>query len=132
MAFYGRIFELSLRGRAPGMAFIDIGDQFIALSEGRKQAPDDGRHFGLMVDDQEAARRALEDAGAEVLPGPGLDFVDPWGNRVQVVEYADIQLTREAGVLAGMGLADLRKSEAALTELEGKGLRPRSPGAASP
>ncbi len=72
------------------------------------------------------------DAGAEILPGRGLDFVDPWGNHVQVVEYADIQFRREAGVLAGMGLADLGKSEAALAELEGKGLRPRRSGAARP
>jgi lactoylglutathione lyase len=103
------------------MAFMDIGDQFIALSEGRKQGPDDERHFGLVVDDKDAARRAPLGAGAEVLPGRGLDFLDPWGNHVQIVEYADIQFTREAGVLAGMGLADLRKSEAALAELEDRG-----------
>jgi len=132
LGFYGRIFEFRLRGRAPGMAFIDIGDQFIALSEGRKQGPDDERHFGLVVDDKEAARRALLDAGAEVLPGRGLDFVDPWGNHVQIVEYADIQFTREAGVLAGMGFADLRKSEAALAELEDRGLRPRASAGESP
>ncbi len=132
LAFYGRVFELSLRGRAPGRAFIDIGDQFIALSEGRRQAPDDERHFGLVVDDKEAARRALVDAGAEVSQGRGLDFVDPWGNHVQVVEYADIQFTKEAGVLAGMGLIDLRKSETALAELEEKGLHPRAADTESP
>jgi lactoylglutathione lyase len=120
--FYGQIFELELRGRVPGMAFIDMGDQFIALSEGRSQPPDDGRHFGLVVDDKEATRAALEAAGVEVLPGRGLDFRDPWGNRVQVVEYADIQFTKAPGVVRGMGLEGLEKSPAALRELQKKGI----------
>src|SRR5881409_3184526 len=77
LEFYGRVFEFELRGRVPGMAFLDMGDQFLALAEGRRQAPDDGRHFGLVVDDLEVARRALEEAGADVLPGRGLDFRDP-------------------------------------------------------
>src|SRR3954468_10593709 len=85
LAFYGRIFDFELRGRAPNMAFIDLGDQFIALSGRGAQPPDDGRHFGLVVDAMEAVRRALGAAGVEVLPGRGLDFRDPWGNRVQVV-----------------------------------------------
>ena len=103
------------------MAFIDIGDQFIALSDGRKQPPDDERHFGLVVDDKEAARRALVEAGAEVSPGRGLDFVDPWGTSCPGGGVRRHPVHEEAGVLAGMGLADLRKSEAALAELEGKG-----------
>jgi catechol 2,3-dioxygenase-like lactoylglutathione lyase family enzyme len=123
LAFYGRIFDLTLRGRPPGMAFVDMGDQFIALEQGRRQPADEGRHFGLVVDDRDKVRRLLEQAGAEILPGRGLDFRDPWGNHVQVVEYADIQFTKEAGVLGGMGLDDLDKSEAALRELERKGLR---------
>jgi lactoylglutathione lyase len=127
LAFYGRLFDFELRGRVPGMAFIDMGDQFLALSEGRRQAPDGGRHFGLVVDDKEAVRRGLEEIGAEIVPGRGLDFRDPWGNRVEVVEYADIQFTKEAGVLGGMGM-DLRKSPDALRELEEKGLRGRSSG----
>ena len=77
LAFYGRIFELELRGRSGGAAFIDIGDQFIALMEGGSPEPDRMRHFGLVVDDKEATRRALEAAGAEILPGRGLDFLDP-------------------------------------------------------
>ena len=76
------------------MAFLEMGDQFIAIAEGRTQAPDDSRHFGLVVDDKDAARAALEAAGAEILPGRGLDFRDPWGNRVQVVDYRDIQFTK--------------------------------------
>jgi catechol 2,3-dioxygenase-like lactoylglutathione lyase family enzyme len=120
--FYGRVFDLELRGRAPRMAFIDMGDQFIALSEGRTQEPDRHRHFGLVVDDKEATRRALEAAGAEILPGGGLSFVDPWGNHAQVVDYRDIQFTKTPEILQGMGLDGLRKSEQALAELRAKGL----------
>ena len=122
LAFYGRIFDLELRGREPGMAFVDLGDQFIALSEGRAQGPDGARHFGLVVDDREAVRAALDEAGVEPLPGRRLDFRDPWGNRIQVVDYRDIQFAKATGVLRGMGLASLAKSERALAELRGKGL----------
>jgi lactoylglutathione lyase len=122
LSFYGEIFELELRGRVPGMAFIDIGDQFIALSEGRSQPPDQARHFGLVVDDADAVRAALRDAGVEILPGRGLDFRDPWGNHLQIVAYADIQFTKAPGVLRGMGLERLEKSPEALRELREKGL----------
>jgi catechol 2,3-dioxygenase-like lactoylglutathione lyase family enzyme len=122
LSFYGGLFEMELRGRAPGMAFIDIGDQFIALAEGRTQPPDQARHFGLVVDDREAMRAALRDADVEILPGRGLDFRDPWGNHVQVVEYGDIQFTKAPGVLRGMDLEDLEKSPEALGELRDKGL----------
>jgi catechol 2,3-dioxygenase-like lactoylglutathione lyase family enzyme len=122
LSFYGRIFEMELRGRVPGMAFIDIGDQFIALSQGRTQPPDQDRHFGLVVDDKEAVRATLQEMGAEILPGRGLDFRDPWGNHLQVVEYGDIQFTKAPGVLRGMGLEGLEKSPEALRELRGKGL----------
>jgi catechol 2,3-dioxygenase-like lactoylglutathione lyase family enzyme len=121
--FYGSIFELRLRGRAPGMAFIDMGDQFIALSEGRSAGPDASRHFGLVVDDKEAVREALSRAGADLVRGRGLDFRDPWGNHVQVVDYRDVQFTKAPRVLDGMGLADLSKHESALRELRDKGLR---------
>src|SRR5215831_4648892 len=85
LAFYGRLFEFELRSKSKNMAFIDLGDQFIALQKGRKQAPDDGRHFGLVVDDKEAARQALQAAGVALVDGPFLDFLDPWGNRVEIV-----------------------------------------------
>jgi predicted enzyme related to lactoylglutathione lyase len=124
LAFYGSIFELELRGRGARMAFIDMGDQFIALAEGRTQPPDEHRHFGLVVDDKEATRRALEEAGVELLPGRGLDFRDPWGNLVQVVEYSEVQFTKADHVLRGMGAGDLEKSERALAELRDKGLEP--------
>jgi len=122
LEFYGRIFELELRGRAGRMAFIDMGDQFIALAEGRTQPPDRARHFGLVVDDKEATRQALIDAGVELQPGRGLDFRDPWGNNIQVVDYRDIQFTKAPEILRGMGLDDLSKSDRALSELRDKGL----------
>ena len=121
LEWYGRIFELELRGHLGRMAFIDLGDQFIALSQGRTQPPDTHRHFGLVVDDMEATRAALEAAGAEILPGRGLDFRDPWGNHVQVVEYADVQFSKTPEVLRGMGL-ELPKSDRALAELREKRL----------
>src|SRR5215212_4188250 len=124
LEFYGRLFELELRGRGRGMVFIDAGDQFIALSEGRTRSPDDRRHAGLVVDSKEAVRRALEEVGARILPGRGLDFLDPWGNRWQVVEYGEIQFTKAPHVLNGMGLGDLKKTEKALEELRKKGLAP--------
>jgi hypothetical protein len=106
------------------MAFIDLGDQFIALQKGRKQPPDDGRHFGLVVDDKEAARRALEAAGVPVLNGPFLDFRDPWGNRVEIVGYDNIQFSKAPNVLRGMGLTRLVKNEKAKKELTDKGMAP--------
>ena len=123
--FYGRIFEVELRGRGPGMAFVDAGDQFIALSEGETGPSDGHRHAGLVVDDKRAVRRALREAGVEILPGRGLDFLDPWGNRWQVVEYGEIQFTKAPEVLKGMGLGYLKKTEKALEELRRKGLSPK-------
>ena len=122
--FYGRLFEVELRGRSSRMAFIDAGDQFIALSEGRTQPPDYHRHVGMVVDDKKAVRRALIEAEVEILPGRSLDFRDPWGNRWQVVEYGEIQFTKAPHILNGMGLGDLKKTEEALDELRKKGLAP--------
>jgi catechol 2,3-dioxygenase-like lactoylglutathione lyase family enzyme len=121
LAFYGRLFEFELRGKSKTMAFIDLGDQFIALQKGRKQPPDDGRHFGLVVDDKEAARRALKAAGVKVLAGRFLDFLDPWGNRLEIIEYSNIQFTKASHVLRGMGL-DLDKNDKAKKELADKGM----------
>jgi catechol 2,3-dioxygenase-like lactoylglutathione lyase family enzyme len=122
LAFWESIFgELTLRGRNSGMAFIDMGDQFIALSRGRTQPPDAARHFGLVVDDKEAVRERLRELGVPI-SGRGLDFEDPWGNRIQVVDYRDIQFTKTDEILHGMGLDDLEKSESAREELRAKGL----------
>ena len=122
LEFYGRIFEFELCGRGGRMAFIDMGDQFIALAAGRTQASDTHRHFGLVVDDKEAARRALQEAGVDVQSSGSLDFADPWGNHVQVVEYSEIQFSKTDGVLRGMGFEGLEKGEQALAELRAKGL----------
>jgi lactoylglutathione lyase len=124
LEFYGRIFDFELRGRAGRMAFIDMGDQFIALAAGRTQPPDAHRHFGLVVDDKEAARRALQEAGVQVQSHGSVDFRDPWGNHVQVVQYDEIQFTKAAEVLRGMSLERLTKNEQALEELRAKGLAP--------
>ena len=121
LAFYGRIFELSLRGRhGRSMAFIDLGDQFIAVSAGRTQPPDGPRHIGLVVDDREAALVAAREAGAQMLGDN--DFLDPWGNHIQVVDYRDVQFSKTDTILTGMGLGGLGKSERALAELRAKGL----------
>ncbi|HEY1753015.1 MAG TPA: VOC family protein [Caulobacteraceae bacterium] len=122
LAFYGRIFAFELRSKSDSMAFIDLGDQFLALQKGRTQGADDGRHFGLVVDDKAAARRALEAAGVAPLPGPFLDFRDPWGNRVEIVGYDNIQFSKAPNVLRGMGLEQLTKTDSAKQELAEKGM----------
>jgi catechol 2,3-dioxygenase-like lactoylglutathione lyase family enzyme len=124
LEFYGAIFELRGIERESGMAFIDMGDQFLALTEGRNQSPDQKRHFGLVVDEKPAVRAALESHGLELLPGARLDFLDPWGNRIQVVDYRDIQFTKAPAVLCGMGLEHLRKRDGAVRQLRAKGLCP--------
>ena len=121
LEFYGRIFDVGVASRMAGMAFISMGDQFLALAEGRTQAPDDDRHFGLVVEDKEAALAAAREAGVELF-GKGNDFRDPWGNFVQVVQYSDVQFTKAPPVLEGMGFDGLEKSERAHTELRQKGL----------
>jgi catechol 2,3-dioxygenase-like lactoylglutathione lyase family enzyme len=120
--FYGRIFELKLRGRVRGMAFLDMGDQFLALAEGDDPAADRQRHFGLVVDDRGRVRQALQQAGVEIEPSRGLRFRDPWGNLVEVVQYSDVQFTKAPPVLEGMGLEGLGKSDKARAELSEKGL----------
>jgi lactoylglutathione lyase len=123
LAWYGRFFEFELRGRHGNrMAFIDMGDQFIALSAGRRQPPDTSRHFGLVVDDKEGVRAELAGAGVEVQGSGSLDFTDPWGNHVQVVDYRDLQFTKTPSVLAAMGLESLEKTEAARREIRERGL----------
>jgi catechol 2,3-dioxygenase-like lactoylglutathione lyase family enzyme len=123
LAWYRRAFDFELRGRVGArIAFIDMGDQFIAIAAGRTQPPDEDRHFGLVVDDKEQARGALGEAGVAVRASGPLDFVDPWGNHVQVVDYRDVQFTKTPGVLRAMGMGGLDKSERALAELREKGL----------
>jgi lactoylglutathione lyase len=121
LTFYGQFFELRFRGRSSRAAFVDIGDQFVALMQGDKQPRDGARHIGLVVDDKEAVRRALQAAGVEILPGRRLDFLDPDGNRIEIVQYDQIQFSKTREVLGGMGL-ELGKTEQALAELREKGL----------
>jgi len=122
LAWYGRFLELELRGRSPRMAFVDLGDQFIALSAGREQPADESRHFGLVVDDKEAVRAALTAAGVDVRPSGNLRFRDPWGNNVEVVDYREVQFTKAPEVLLALVPEGLEKSEAAREELRAKGL----------
>ena len=124
LAFYARIVDFKLRAKTTDMAFIDLGDQFLALQNGQSQPPGSGRHFGLVVDDKEAVRRALAEAGVKILPGPFLDFYDPWGNRVEIVAYEGIQFSKAPNVLRGMGLAHLSKSARAIRDLADKGMAP--------
>jgi len=141
LEFYESVFEFDVRGRIDTGVFLDMGDQFLALMEtgdeaggdesgddagatGSERAVDDHRHVGLVVDDRAAVERALDERGVETLPTRGLDFRDPWGNRLQVVAYEDVQFTKADGVRAGMGLSALEKSAAALAELAKKGMAP--------
>jgi lactoylglutathione lyase len=121
--FYRRVFDFELRGRVGNrLAFLDAGDQFLALSAPRRQAADDGRHFGLVVDDADAVRRTLEREGIKILRGRGLDFFDPWGNRIQIVQYDEIQFTKTAAALSRLGLEGLGKTAKAEAEMREKGL----------
>jgi lactoylglutathione lyase len=123
LAFYGKIFDFSLRAKRPGNAFIELGDQFINLMQNSGGGRDQRRHFGLVVDDRARVRALVEAAGGELLPGQFLDFLDPWGNRVEVVEYRDIQFTKAPHIMHAMGF-DQAKSEKALRELADKGMAP--------
>jgi catechol 2,3-dioxygenase-like lactoylglutathione lyase family enzyme len=123
LAFYGRLFTFELRGRVPGMAFVDLGDQFLALSEPRQGAADADRHFGLVVDDREAAREAVRAAGLDGgRRGGHLRFQDPWGNQVEVVDYREVQFTKAEGALRKLGAPGLAKSDEALAEIRERGL----------
>ena len=124
LALYERLFQFELRGRIPGAAFIDMGDQFIALMEGRRQPPDDERHVGLVVDDVHAVRSAVEREGLTIVNprARGLDFLDPWGNRFQVVAYEAVQFERAPGVKRKLGIEELTKNVAARREIAERGL----------
>ena len=124
LEFYGRFFSFELRGRGSDTAFIDMGDQFLALSAGRQQPRDAHRHFGLVVDDREGLRERLEAAGVEIVSEKRLDFLDPWGNRVEIVPYEDIQFLKDRAILHALGAGGLRKTRAAREELREKGIEP--------
>ena len=125
LELYGRLFAFGLRGRGPRMAFVDMGDQFLALAEGRSQEADGGRHFGLVVDDVDAVREAVRREGLELLGSrpTSFDFRDPWGNRFQVVGYPHIQFDRTPGVRRAIGIEQLDKTPAARREIADRGLQ---------
>jgi lactoylglutathione lyase len=125
LEFYGAIFDFTLRGKSEHNAFIDLGDQFIQLSLGKTQAADEKRHFGLVVNDREPVRRALKELGVETLDRR-LNFRDPWGNRIEVVPYDDVQFTKSDAVLRGMGVGAVKKTDNAIEELRKKGMAPES------
>lgn len=124
LEFYGRFFEFELRGRGEGMAFVDMGDQFLALSEPREGSPDAHRHFGLVVDDRDGLRERLAAEGVEIVSETRLDFLDPWGNRMEVVGYENVQFLKDRAVLDALGAGGLRKSEDATGQLAKKGISP--------
>ena len=124
LAFYGRFLDFEIVRRSESAAFIYFGDQFINFSRGRRQGPDDNRHFGIAVDDKDLVRRTLEEMGVEILDGRFLDFLDPWGNRVEITTYTNIQFSKADHVLEGMGLGHLQKTDQAIEELRKKGMAP--------
>ena len=124
LAFYGQLLEFSLRGKSENMAFIDLGDQFIAMARVDRQPKDNDRHFGLVVDDKSAVGAILADLGIEIVSDRFMDFYDPWGNRIEIVGYDNIQFSKADNVLRGMGLGDLKKTDGAIQELTDKGMAP--------
>jgi lactoylglutathione lyase len=123
LEFYGAIFDFTLRGKSDHNAFIDLGDQFIQLTLGRTQVADSKRHFGFVVDDRTAVKRAMERLGIKSL-NERMNILDPWGNRIEVVGYDEIQFTKADHILRGMGLGTVRKSADAIAELQKKGMAP--------
>ena len=124
LEFYGAFLDFEVARRSDTAAFVYFGDQFINFAKGRRQGPDDRRHFGIAVDDKELARQRLEELGVSFLDGRFMDFLDPWGNRVEITTYTNIQYTKADHVLRGMGLEHLRKTDEALAELREKGMSP--------
>lgn len=124
LEFYGSFLDFEIQSRSETAAFIYFGDQFINFMTGRSQDPDRGRHFGIAVDDKELAHSLLERMGVKFVGTRFLDFLDPWGNRVEITTYENIQFTKADHVLQGMGLGHLKKTDNALSELGAKGMAP--------
>ncbi|MEE2688809.1 MAG: VOC family protein [Pseudomonadota bacterium] len=122
--FYGKFLDFEIKSRNANLAFIYFGDQFINFTRGRRQEPDGGRHIGIAVDDKELVRETLDGMGVELIDSRFLDFLDPWGNRVEITTYTNIQFSKSPGVLRGMGLSHLEKSKEALAELRERGMAP--------
>ena len=124
LEFYGAFLDFEIESQNENAAFIYFGDQFINFAKGRSQSPDTQRQFGIAVDDKELARQTLIEMGVEIMPGRFLDFHDPWGNRVEITTYTNIQFSKADHVLKGMGLGHLEKTDEAIEELREKGMAP--------
>jgi len=122
--FYGRFLSFTVEEVTDEMAIVYFGDQFINFIRNPDRRPDTMRHFGIAVDDKPLARRTLEAMGVPLLDSRFLDFLDPWGNRVEITTYTNIQFTKADHVLRGMGLGHLAKSDEAVAELRAKGMGP--------
>jgi len=123
LEFYGALFEFTLRGKSEHNAFIDLGDQFIQLTLGRTQVADTKRHFGFVVDDRNAVKRAMDRLGIKSI-NDRMNILDPWGNRIEIVSYDDVQFTKAVNILKGMGVPLLDKTASAMEELKKKGMAP--------
>jgi len=121
LAFYRKLFSFELRSKSADDAFIDLGDQFIQLTLGRTQVADTKRHFGFVVDDRDAVRRAMDKLGIKSI-NDRLNILDPWGNRIEIVPYDDVQFTKAENIFKGMGIEPIQKSSNAIAELTKKGM----------
>ncbi len=124
LEFYGKLLEFTVEEQTPEMAIVYFGDQFINFIRNFDRKPDAMRHFGIAVDDKPLARRTLAAMSVQLIDSRFLDFLDPWGNRVEITTYANIQYTKADHVLRGMGLGHLKKTDEALAELRAKGMAP--------
>lgn len=124
LEFYGRFLDFTVEEETPDMAIIYFGDQIINFIRNADRRPDTMRHFGIAVDDKALVRKRLETMGVKLIDSRFLDFLDPWGNRVEITTYANIQFTKTDHVLRGMGLGHLKKSDDALAELRAKDMAP--------
>ena len=122
LAFYGSFLNFTITSQTEDAAFIYFGDQFINFAKGRTQTPDEKRHFGIAVDDKELVRNTLTKMDVALLGGRFLDFLDPWGNRVEITTYTNIMFSKSTAILRGMGMDHLQKTDEALSELDKHGL----------
>jgi len=122
LAFYGSFLNFTITSQSEDAAFIYFGDQFINFSKGRTQTPDEKRHFGIAVDDKELVRNTLTKMDVALLGGRFLDFLDPWGNRIEITTYTNIMFSKTTTILRGMGMDHLQKTDEALSELDKHGL----------
>ena len=122
LAFYGSFLNFTITSQSEDAAFIYFGDQFINFSKGRTQPPDEKRHFGIAVDDKELVRNTLTKMDVALLGGRFLDFLDPWGNRIEITTYTNIMFSKTTTILRGMGMDHLQKTDEALSELDKHGL----------